>query len=95
MNETLNKINDFLKKFNSTFVVSTVDLVEDNDEQIAKGLKIVKLKNDGSEFVAELFNTFDAIARTVSDDYELVYNEQRGLVLAKKVVTVNYIFEED
>lgn len=95
MNETLQKINDVLKKFNNTFEVSAAEVVQENEEEVASGLKITGLKNDGSEFVAELFSIFDAITQTVSDEYELVYNEQRGLALAKKVVTVNYVFDDE
>jgi hypothetical protein len=95
VDETLNKINEVLKKFNSTFEISTAGISEENGEEITGALKITNLKNDGSEFVAELFNIFDAIAQSVSDDYELVYNEERGLVLGKKVVTVNYVFDDE
>lgn len=91
MDETIKKINDLLKKFNNTFEISPI-IAEGNDEQIADGLKIDKLKNDGSEFVNELFDVFDLIVKSVSDEHEVIYNEEKGLVIAKKVV--NYVIED-
>lgn len=87
MNETLQKINKMLKLFNETFEVNT-----DIDDEIVKGLKITSLKGDGSEFVNELFEIFQTIVSSSSEEHELIYNEEKGLVIAKKVI--DYIIED-
>jgi hypothetical protein len=89
MNETLVKINDLLKKFNITFNVSA-NIKEEDGEQIVNGFKIDNLKNDGSEFVNELFNILNLIILSVSEGYELIYNEEKGLVIAKEVIVRDY-----
>lgn len=95
MNETIKRINDLLKKFNATFTISA-NIVEDVEgEATANGLKIDALKNDGTLFMGEMFDMFAAIIQTVSDEHELVYDVERGLVIAKKQVTVSYVIEED
>lgn len=94
MNETLQRINELLKKFNSTFELQPTEIVQDGEENMTSGLEIHNMKNNGSEFINEMFNMFDAIIKSVSDEHELVYNEEKGLVIAKKVVTVDYIIEE-
>lgn len=93
MNETLQKVNELLKTFNNTFNISANQIQEGN-EQIVDGLKIDNIKNDGSEFIGELFEVFNEIVKAASDTHEVVYNEEKGLVIAKKVVQVNYIIEE-
>jgi hypothetical protein len=94
MDETLKRINDLLKKFNSTFEVSANIIKAENGEEIANGIKINGMKSDGSEFIGDMFDMFTAIIETISDEYELVYDINKGLVIAKKQVTVNYVFDE-
>lgn len=93
MDPTLQKVNELLKKFNNTFEISA-NQVEEDGELIASGLKIDKVKNDGAEYINEMFTVFSEIVKAVSDEHELVYNEEKGLVIAKKVVQVNYVIEE-
>jgi methyl-accepting chemotaxis protein len=93
MDETLQRINEILKKFNSTFEISANQIAE-NDEQVVSGFKIDGLKNDGSEFVDELYDMFSDIVKAISEEHELVYNKEKGLVIAKKVTRVDYIIEE-
>ena len=93
MNETLKKINTLLKKFNNTFELSAGEVVQEGEDEVTTELQITGLKNDGSEFVAEMFELFTAITQSVSPEHELVYNEEKGLVIGKKVV--DYVFEED
>jgi len=93
MDETLKKINELLKKFNNTFEISA-NQVEEDGEIVACGLKIDDIKNDGAEFINEMFGTFNEIVKAVSDQHELVYNDEKGLVIAKKVIKVDYIIEE-
>jgi hypothetical protein len=94
MNNTLKKIKNLLDSFNESFEVD-VNIEEDNDENVVRQLKITNLKGDRSEFVSELFTIFNSIISNVSDEHELIYNEEKGLVIAKKVVKVDYIIEED
>lgn len=93
MNETLQKINNLLKNFNKTFEISANEM-EENGVPIACGLKIDNIKDDGSNFVNEMFETFNAIVKAVSDEHEIVYNQEKGLVVAKKIIKVDYIIEE-
>lgn len=93
MDETLKKINELLKKFNNTFVISA-NQVEEDGEIVACGLRIDGIKNDGAEFINEMFETFNEIVKAVSDKHELVYNEEKGLVIAKQIIKVDYIIEE-
>jgi hypothetical protein len=92
MNETLNKLNTLLKKFNNTFDLKA-NVIEDNGEDVANGFKIDKLKDDGSEFINELFDIVGSIVVSISNEHELIFNQEKGLVIAKKVVTVDYIIE--
>ena len=93
MNETLKTINSFLKKFNNTFELATGEIVEDEEDNVTNELKIVGLKNDGSEFVIELSNLFGTIIQSTSSEYELIYTEEKGLVIGRKVI--DYVFDED
>lgn len=95
MDETLKRIHELLKKFNGTFQVSANITQNEMGEDIANGLKIDGLKSDGSEFMDEMFDMFAAIIQNVSDEHELVYDVDKGLVIAKKQVTVSYVFEDD
>lgn len=92
MNELTKRINDLLIEFNKSFKLEA-NIVEDNGEQVAVGLKIQELKNDGSEFVSQIFDMFSQIINA-SGEYELVYDEEKGIAIAKKVVTVEYIFDD-
>lgn len=93
MNESTKKINEMIKSFNETFNIS-VNIKDEDGEQIVDGLKIDDIKNDGSQFVNQLFDIFGTIVSASDTEYELIYNEQKGLAIAKKVVKVDYIIED-
>lgn len=92
MDEMISKINDLLIEFNKSFKLEA-NIVEENNEMVATGLKIKKVTNDGSEFMTELFSMFSQIINS-TDEYELVFSEDKGLNIAKKIVKVEYIFNE-
>ena len=91
MNESTKKINNMIKSFNETFNISIN--TNDNGEE-GNCLKITDLKNDGSDFVNQLFDIFGTIISASDSNYELIYNKEKGLAIAKKVVKVDYIIEE-
>jgi len=86
---TLQKVSNLFKIFNDTFEISA-----NIEDDVVNGLVIDGLKNNGHDFIAELFETFNTIVTAVSDDHELIYNNEKGIVLAKKVVSVDYVVEE-
>ena len=91
--ETLKKINSLLKNFNSTFELKA-NLIEEDGEKIVDGLIIDGLKGDGSGFINELHETFNTIVQSLSKDHEVIYNEDKGLVIAKKVVVTEYVIDD-
>lgn len=95
VNETLKTINDFLKAFNSTFEVEA-KIVYDGDEKIADGLKISGFKpgSDPTQFIASMYDIFNTIVSSMSEDHELIYDEKIGLVIARKIVKTDYKIEE-
>lgn len=97
MNEALKKINTLMKKFNDTFEIEANIVSDENGEEVASGLKIANLKNDGNEYINELFSMFGSIIESVSKDHELIYMPDKGLVIAKKVIreVMDYEVEED
>lgn len=93
--DTLKTINNLLKSFNNTFEVSA-NIVSENDEQVADGLKIVGLKSDAdqTQFVSLMHDIFNTIIRSISEEHELIYDEDHGLVIAKKIVKTDYKIED-
>jgi hypothetical protein len=95
--ETIKKINKLLKKFNDTFDLEA-NIMKDDDEFVASGLKIKNLKNNGTEFIGEMYDIFSTIIETLSDEHELIYDEFKGIVIAKKVVKqvvqTDYVIED-
>jgi hypothetical protein len=92
-NETLKRINVLLKSFNSTFNIKA-EVLQEKDELVADVPKIKSLKNDGSDFINTFHETFNSIVQNISEEHEVIYNEDRGLVIAKKVVKTDYVIEE-
>ena len=92
MNELITKINSLLNEFNKSFNIEA-NIVKDNGEDVAVGLKITELKGDGSEFVSQMFDMFSQIISS-NDEYELVYDEIKGIAIAKKVTTIEYVYEK-
>ena len=87
MNESIKKIQSLVKKFNDTFEIEANICEDENGETITDGLRIKGLNNDGVAFMNEIFDMFSTIVHASSDEYELVYDEQRGLAMAKKKIT--------
>lgn len=85
MDELINKLNELLGSFNNSFEVKA----KITDEKIVEGLEITKLKNDGSEFIENLINMFSQIIES-NDEYELIYDTNDGIKIAKKIITVEY-----
>jgi hypothetical protein len=54
MNETLQKINSMVKVFNNTFEIKPKEVIDTNEEEMANGLEITNIKNDGTEFIDEM-----------------------------------------
>ncbi len=95
--ETIKKISNLLKKFNETFDLEAVIINEDG-EMVASGLKIKSIKNDGNEFIGEMYHMFGAIVGSISQEHELIYDEEKGIVVAKKVtkqvIQTDYLIED-
>ena len=92
MEEMIKKINDLLVCFNDSFKLKP-SIEEIDGESVATGFTIDKIKNDGSDFVAEFYNLFGQLVNS-SDKYELVYDEEQGLIIVKAVVTTTQVFEK-
>lgn len=81
----MRKFNVLLEAFNKDFKISTIE-----DGNHINEFKIESINNDGSEFINNLFNFFKETIEGISNEYELAYNEENGLFIAK----VEYIKEE-
>ena len=88
----LKKVQSLIKKFNSTFVIEANIEKNEEGEEVASGLRIKELKDNGSEFLDEIFDTLVDMVRIASDEHELVYDEKRGFAIARRKVT--YEIEE-
>jgi hypothetical protein len=86
VSEQLQKINSILTSFNSTF---KLEIHESNGDEV-NGFTIKETIGDGRDFINEIVDLFEKVITNSTEDYELVYNEEKGLVLAKKVPSVNY-----
>jgi hypothetical protein len=82
MNETLKKLQVLIKLFNDTF-----ELEPAVEGELVNALKLKSLKNDGEQFMDELFDVFSNIVKSCSNEYELIYTAEKGLAIAKKIVT--------
>ena len=91
--ETIKIINQLLKSFNNTFEIEA-NLSQENNEMVADKLIIKSVKNDGSNFISLFHNTFNTIVQSMSDEYEVIYHEEKGLVVAKKIVKTEYIVDD-
>lgn len=91
MNETtklsaLKKVQTLIKQFNSTFEIEANISIDDSGEQVTDGLKIKELKNDGSQFLDEIFDTLANMVHIASNEHELVYDKEKGFAIAKKKI---------
>lgn len=86
------KVQILIKQFNETFdIEANIIKDEKTGEEITDGFKIKGLKNDGSAFLDEIFNTLVQMVRIASDDHELVYDAKRGFAIAKKITSYELI----
>lgn len=88
MEELLIKMNEIVKLMNDTFEIDPI-IVEDGDEEIVSGLKIKSIKNDGKDFIENLFELISTVVEN-SSEYELAYKQEEGLVIVKKEKEVTF-----
>ena len=81
MEELENKLNDVLKEMNKTFQIEIDQSESINDENIATKLVIKNMTNDGSEFIEKFCSLFGPLITMVTENKELVYQEDTGLVI--------------
>ena len=81
MEELENKLNDVLKEMNKTFQIEIDQSESINDENIATKLVIKDMTNDGSEFIEKFCSLFGPLITMVTENKELVYQEDTGLVI--------------
>lgn len=81
MEELENKLNDVLKEMNKTFQIEIDESESINDENIATKLVIKNMTNDGSEFIEKFCSLFGPLITMVTENKELVYQEDTGLVI--------------
>ncbi len=86
MNEALQKINSILNSFNQTFKLK----IEESDDNEVNSLSIEETIGDGKDFINELTDLFNQVVKNTTDKYELIYNEDKGIVLAEKIASVDY-----
>jgi len=81
LEELENKLNDVLKEMNKTFQIEIDQSESINDENIATKLVIKNMTNDGSEFIEKFCSLFGPLITMVTENKELVYQEDTGLVI--------------
>ena len=86
MNDSLKKINSIIMNFNNAFKLK----IEESTDNEINSLSIEEIIGDGKEFINEMVDLFDKVIKNSTDEYELIFNEEKGLVLAKKIMSVNY-----
>lgn len=82
-------IKELIDAFNSSFELQP-EIENIDGEDILTGLKIKDIKNDCSSFVEQLFDILSKVVEN-SSEYELIYDENGKLDLAKKVIKIEYI----
>lgn len=92
MDEMIKKINDLLICFNDSFKLKPT-IEEVDGEKVATGFTIDTLENDGRKFVDEFYDIFGQLINS-TQEYELVYDEQQGFVIAKTVIKQTKAFEK-
>lgn len=88
MDDALLKINSLLKSFNETFKLK----IEESEGNEVNSLSIQETIGNGTDFINEMTDLFDKVINNLTDEYELIYNEDKGLILAKKVASIDYEF---
>lgn len=88
MDDALLKINSLLKSFNNTFKLK----IEESEGNEVNSLSIAETIGDGTDFINEMTDLFDKVISDLTNEYELIFNEEKGLILAKKVASIDYEF---
>ena len=86
MDESLLKINSILNSFNQTFKLKAEE-IEDGE---VNSLSILETIGDGKDFINELVDLFEKVISEITDDYSLVFTEDKGLIIAQKVNTIDF-----
>ena len=84
MDEMIKRINQLLSAFNNTFDLEA-NIEQEDNQQVVTGLKINSIKNDGTEFINEVFDMFGQLISSTGE-YELLYNNEKGLIIGKEVI---------
>ena len=91
-NAAFKKVQKLIQEFNNTFEIKATIIKDPNTgEEITDKLQILKLKNDGSIFLDEIFDTLLNMVHITSDEHELVYDMEKGFALAKKKISYELI----
>lgn len=86
MDESLEKINNILNNFNKTFKLK----IEESTDDEVNGFSIEETIGNGKDFINEIIDLFDKVIKNSTDKYELIYNDEKGLVLAEKIPSIDY-----
>ena len=86
MNDALKKIDNILINFNKTFKLK----IDESTDDTINGFSIEETIGDGKEFINEIVDLFNKVIQNSTDEYDLIYTEDNGLVLAKKIQTIDY-----
>ena len=85
------KVKKLIQEFNNTFEIEPIIITNENGEEVTDDFKIKSLKNDGSIFLDEIFDTLLNMVHITSDEHELVYDVKKGFALAKKKISYEII----
>ena len=86
MDESLLKINSILNSFNQTFKLK----IEETEGNEVNSLSIEETIGDGKDFINEIVDLFEKVISNITDDYSLVFTEDKGLIIAQKINTIDY-----
>ena len=90
-NSAFKKVKRLIDEFNNTFEIEPIIIINEEGEKVTDDFKIKSLKNDGSVFLDEIFDTLLNMVHITSDEHELVYDINKGFALAKKKISYEII----
>lgn len=90
-NSAFKKVKKLIDEFNNTFEIEPIIIINEEGEKVTDDFKIKSLKNDGSVFLDEIFDTLLNMVHITSDEHELVYDVNKGFALAKKKISYEII----
>jgi len=90
-NSAFKKVKKLIDEFNNTFEIEPIIITNEEGEKVTDDFKIKSLKNDGSVFLDEIFDTLLNMVHITSDEHELVYDINKGFALAKKKISYEII----